>query len=344
MLEFHKPILISQKYLPIDRQFVSSGAYKIVPIRMIDRYDIMQWRNDQIYHLRQPKPLTIADQNDYFEKVVAKLFDQEMPSQILFSYLENEKCIGYGGLVHINWVDRNAEVSFIMNTALEVNFFGFHWKMFLSLLEKIAFEDLYLHKIYTWAFDIRKYLYPVLLSSGFSEEARLKEHSRFENKYLDVLIHSKFNGVLELAKVTEHDLETTFRWATDKVVRNFSFSKAYITFDEHKRWFLSKINNPDCVYVMLKHTSKPIGTIRFDITDITAIISYLVDPEFHGQGYGTKLLKFGEEFLKHHRPEVAFLKGIILIENSVSIKLFEKLGYIKADASVGSVSFIKQII
>ena len=46
MLEFHKPILISQKYKPIDRQFVSSGDYKIVPIRMNDRYDIMQWRND----------------------------------------------------------------------------------------------------------------------------------------------------------------------------------------------------------------------------------------------------------------------------------------------------------
>ena len=152
MLEFHKPILISQKYKPIDRQFVSSGDYKIVPIRMNDRYDIMQWRNDQIYHLRQPKPLTIADQNDYFEKVVAKLFDQEMPSLILFSYLENEKCIGYGGLVHINLFDRNAEVSFIMNTALEVNFFGFHWKMFLSLLEKIAFEDLYLQNTYTQYF------------------------------------------------------------------------------------------------------------------------------------------------------------------------------------------------
>ena len=31
--------------------------FSIVPIRMEDRYDIMKWRNEQIYHLRQNKPL-----------------------------------------------------------------------------------------------------------------------------------------------------------------------------------------------------------------------------------------------------------------------------------------------
>jgi hypothetical protein len=48
-----------------------------------------------------------------------KLFEQQQPSQLLFSFLENDKCIGYGGLVHINWIDSNAEISFIMNTQLE---------------------------------------------------------------------------------------------------------------------------------------------------------------------------------------------------------------------------------
>ena len=77
----------------------------------------MRWRNEQMYHLRQSKPLTEADQDRYFDEVVSQLFDQEQPEQILFSFLEGEKCIGYGGLVHINWGDRNAEVSFIMDTS-----------------------------------------------------------------------------------------------------------------------------------------------------------------------------------------------------------------------------------
>lgn len=45
----------------------------------------MKWRNEQIYHLRQAKPLTKEDQNAYFENVVAKLFEDDHPNQILFS-------------------------------------------------------------------------------------------------------------------------------------------------------------------------------------------------------------------------------------------------------------------
>src|SRR5690606_38189873 len=154
--------------------------YKLVPSRFEDRMDIMKWRNEQIYHLRQAKPLTEADQDAYFEKVVAPLFDEEKPTQILFSYLENGKCIGYGGLVHINWMDRNAEISFIMDTALEAEYFEFHWKNYLSLLEEIAFNEMGLHKIYTYAFDLRSRLYKALEESGFNLEARLKEHCRFQ--------------------------------------------------------------------------------------------------------------------------------------------------------------------
>ena len=95
-------------YKALSQQIFTSGDYKWVPIRFEDRFDIMKWRNDQMYHLRQAQLLTKQDQDHYFKTVVASLFDQEKPTQILFSYLENDVCIGYGGLVHINWVDKNA--------------------------------------------------------------------------------------------------------------------------------------------------------------------------------------------------------------------------------------------
>lgn len=173
----------------------SQGKYSIVPIRMEDRFAIMKWRNEQIYHLRQSKPLTEEDQNRYFNEVVADLFTQEFPTDILFSYLEGEKCIGYGGLVHINWTDKNAEISFIMETALEEDFFEFHWKMYLEMIEKVAFDELGLHKIFTYAFDIRPHLYLVLESSGYRKEAVLRDHCLFEGYFKDVVIHSKFNEV-----------------------------------------------------------------------------------------------------------------------------------------------------
>ena len=41
--------------------------YSLVPIRNEDKLLIMQWRNEQMFHLRQPKPLTIKDQENYFD-------------------------------------------------------------------------------------------------------------------------------------------------------------------------------------------------------------------------------------------------------------------------------------
>jgi RimJ/RimL family protein N-acetyltransferase len=180
-------------YKVLKQQAYQFGNFQIVPIRFQDRYDIMKWRNEQIYHLRQQKPLTEADQNLYFDTVVSKLFDQEYPNQILFSYLEGEKCIGYGGLVHINWVDKNAEISFIMATNLEQEFFKIHWVNYLNLIEKAAFQDLNLHKLYTYAFDIRPHLYEAIESAGFKKEAILKEHCFFEENFKNVIIHSKIN-------------------------------------------------------------------------------------------------------------------------------------------------------
>lgn len=167
--------------------------FSIVPLRYEDRFDIMKWRNEQIYHLRQARPLTKEDQQYYFDNVVAKLYDQQRPDQILFSYLRNGICVGYGGLVHINWIDRNAEISFIMDTTLEKEHFAENWNNYLTMLKDVAFNNLGLHKIYTYAFDLRPHLYATLENNGFVREATLKDHCFFEGQYKDVVIHSLIN-------------------------------------------------------------------------------------------------------------------------------------------------------
>lgn len=182
---------MNYKYL--NKQSFSNRDFSLIPIRFEDRFLIMKWRNEQTYHLRQNKVLTEADQNSYFNNIISKEFDQEKPSQLLFSFMKDEVCIGYGGLVHINHVDKNAEISFIMNTAFEANNFESNWWEYLTLIQMVAFEEMNFHKIFTYAFDLRPQLYNVLFKSDFYEEARLKEHCFFENKYIDVLIHSKIN-------------------------------------------------------------------------------------------------------------------------------------------------------
>jgi RimJ/RimL family protein N-acetyltransferase len=169
--------------------------YKLVPIRYQDRLTIMKWRNEQMYHLRQQKVLTETDQNQYFDTIVLKLFDANQPNQLLFSYLQNDVCIGYGGLVHINWKDKNAEISFIIDPELEKEYFQQHWTTYLSLIEQVAFEDLDLRKIYTYAFDLRPHLYKAVEAAGFEKEAELKEHFLHNAAYKSVVIHSKWSGL-----------------------------------------------------------------------------------------------------------------------------------------------------
>ena len=174
--------------------FEGNNGYSLVPLRMEDKYLIMQWRNEQLYHLRQPASLTQIDQDLYFNTTVAQLFEQEQPDQLLFSYLDpNQVCIGYGGLVHINWHDQHAEISFIMATELEKKYFSIHWKRYLSLIEQLAFTALKFHKIFTYAFDLRPHLYAVLEENRWIREAVLKDHFLHKNNYLDVVVHAKIN-------------------------------------------------------------------------------------------------------------------------------------------------------
>ena len=178
-------------YKVLNRQIYTIGSFSLVPIRFEDKLDIMKWRNEQIYHLRQNKLLTLEDQENYFNVVISKLFEQEQPNQILFSFLENDFCIGYGGLVRINWLDKNAEISFIMKTELEKNNFEKYWIKYLELIEDLGFNELRLKKIYVYAFDLRPHLYEVLNKGNYFLDARLKSHCKFENGYKDVVIYSK---------------------------------------------------------------------------------------------------------------------------------------------------------
>jgi len=313
-------------YKCLNQQVFESGEYKLVPIRHDDRYKIMKWRNEQLYHLRQSEPLTREKQDHYFNEVISELFEQDTPDQILFSFLKNKECIGYGGLVHINWIDKNAEISFIMDTSLEKEHFKRNWSEYLSLIEKVAFEELNLHKIYTYAFDIRQQLYDALESTGFNREASLKEHCYFEGKFIDVVFHSKIKNEVVLDLVEKKDLGLTYRWASNKAIRKFSHNTNSISKGEHEKWFLSKLKDQSCFYWIAKVKNEKIGSFRLDNQVGVAKISYLLDPLYHGKGLGRKLLEAGIKKAKEI-DTIHIITGEVLEENSPSVSLFEKVGF-----------------
>ncbi|HPF01103.1 MAG TPA: GNAT family N-acetyltransferase [Bacteroidales bacterium] len=330
-------------YRVLHKQTFVSGQYSIVPIRMEDRWLIMQWRNEQIYHLRQQEPLTEDAQDAYFNNVISALYDQRMPSQVLFSFLENGSFIGYGGLVHIDHEKLTAEISFIMDTALEKEFFVHHWSTFLSLIEKVAFEELGLHTIFTYAYNLRPRLYEALEACGFKLESKLPAHVEIDGVMTDVLIHSK-RASYYLRSATAADVDITFKWASDKEIRKYSFSQQKIEYSEHERWFTNKINDASCEYYILCSIDKCIGSIRFEMNEKNeAMISYLIDSGFHGKGFGTAILKLGIQMIRWKKPHINSVYGMVKSENPASVRIFEKLGFTASEADSGTLRFDKTL-
>jgi RimJ/RimL family protein N-acetyltransferase len=311
-------------YKCLTNQTYSLNEYQIVPIRDEDRYDIMQWRNEQIYHLRQSKPLNKKNQDKYFDNVVTKLFEAEKPDQILFSYLENGVCIGYGGLVHINWIDKNAEISFVLNTGLEVKFID-HWRTFLSLIEQVAFEDLQFNKIFTYAFDLRPLLYIALEKSKYTKEAVLKSHTYFNKEFIDVVIHSKlreYKFYLREAK-TNQDALQLFDWVNDEEVRKNSLKTDQISIIDHFTWFQAKLKSDITkIYILEDEFNSAIGQIRVDKINDYYEIDYSISNAYRGRGLGNKIV----ELLLIQMGNVNLLAKVKKT-NLPSIKVFVNNGF-----------------
>ena len=309
-------------YKVLNKNSFSKNEFSIVPIRFEDRINIMQWRNEQMYHLRQAEKLTYENQDTYFKTIVSKLFTEEKPKQILFSYLKGDECIGYGGLVHINWLDKNAEISFVLKTELEQNEFELHWCNFLQLIEKIGFRELTLHKIFTYAFDLRPHLYKALEKSKYVKEATLKEHCFFNNEFIDVIIHSKINFQLEVVDANLEHAQLLFDWANEQTVRNNSLNNEPIKWENHLKWLSKNIESEKNKIFIFFNNGKPIGQVRLDLIGDQWLIDYSVDKDYRGKGIGSKIIKKTIDLNSDKK-----LKAEVKKLNIASLKVFEKLGF-----------------
>ena len=175
-----------------DKQY-SYLSYAVVPIRREDMPLIKEWRNAQIDVLRQARPLTDEDQRRYYEEAVLPTFSQTEPRMLLFSYLLDGRLIGYGGLTNLDWVNRRAEISFLLETSRtgERNRIQYEadFSAFLTLMKRIAFGELKLNRLFTETYDIRPWHVAVLEKNGFRPEGRMRQHVRIRGEYVDSLLH-----------------------------------------------------------------------------------------------------------------------------------------------------------
>jgi len=322
---------VNRTYKNINSDSFNNGIYSLVPIRDKDKYDIMNWRNNQLDILRQETILSIEQQEHYFKMVVNKLFDEDEPKQLLFSFLENNKLIGYGGLVHIDWESKTAEISFLTETSRNknVDVFISDWVNYLTILKKVANEYLNFKSIYTYAYDIRPNLYIALQEAGFTEINRHKNHIQIEDKKVDVVIHSFDLKPISMRVANSKDVDLYFAWANDELVRQYSFQQDVIQYENHVHWFYNKIENPHFLFLIFFNQDKSaIGQVRINKSDEEVIIGISVDKNYRGFGYSFKMLRLAcQHYFKNYSDNEVF--AYIKIENKASIATFKKAGFLE---------------
>lgn len=98
--------------------------------------------------------------------------------------------VAYGGLVHIGWMDRHAEMSFLTDPAYcSCSDYSRLLTVFIKLLSQLALNELGLHRLFTETYSWRTEHIELLESVGFCREGVLKEHVLINGEYMDSIMH-----------------------------------------------------------------------------------------------------------------------------------------------------------
>jgi UDP-2,4-diacetamido-2,4,6-trideoxy-beta-L-altropyranose hydrolase len=132
---------------------------------------------------------------------------------------------------------------------------------------------------------------------------------------------------ISMKPAEESDCELIWHWANDEETRKNSYSQAYISWDEHIRWFASvQMQKNYRFYVARNRNEKPVGQIRFTIDGKDAVVSFSVAPESRGRGYGKEILIEAAKKL-FDETDIEQISAYVKSENMLSLKVFQKAGF-----------------
>ena len=164
---------------------------KNVNLTAVEKSDLQQlkeWRNNLDFrkNFREYREINDEMQNIWFNKFVI-----EDKNTIMFSIRDaaNNELLGCCGLCYINWVNRNADLSFYIG---KDNLYAddIYAKDAVNVLINYGFNELGLNKIWTeiYEFDSKKINF--LQNYGFKKDGQLRENYFYDGKWWDSFIFS----------------------------------------------------------------------------------------------------------------------------------------------------------
>lgn len=139
---------------------------------------------------------------------------------------------------------------------------------------------------------------------------------------------------LRLRPVRQEDCRLLWEWANDPVVRAASFSSKLIPWEEHVRWFRTKLCCPSCYYyIFLSEEGVPVGQVRFDISGDEAESNVSIASNLRGHGYGADSIRIASKRL-FQETAVSRIYAHIKPSSNASICAFRRAGYKMAKTKV----------
>lgn len=166
---------------------------------------------------------------------------------------------------------------------------------------------------------------------------RQKEH--FDGKSATRLLGVFISLAMTIEQASVEDMRLYYTWANDPKTRQNSIQSKNISWKDHQKWFMNRIDNPAFVFYLFRMGSTALGQVRFDITVTEAIISYSLDSRFRGMGLGYDILFRSIRALSELHPEKKMI-GVVKNDNFASLTVLQKLGF--AMRQVGSVTHFEK--
>lgn len=141
-------------------------------------------------------------------------------------------------------------------------------------------------------------------------------------QYLSPL-NCKDGSPITLRSARDDDIKTVYKWQNLEETRRFARNPNIPSWPEHKQWMQEKIKSYSCYFNIIQYNKKEIGVIRLDrYSQECYEVSIFIDPKYFGLGIATIALKL---LLSQHKS--IDILATVLVENAVSHKLFQSVGF-----------------
>lgn len=124
------------------------------------------------------------------------------------------------------------------------------------------------------------------------------------------------------------DAGPLFDWRNHPEVRRYSHDDRPLERAGHERWFAQVLRDPQRCLLIGERDSAPVGVVRFDLREASALISVYLVPGQLGAGLGAALIDQACAWLRHQHPHIRHIDAEIQNRNAASLAAFTTAGFL----------------